>query len=183
MHCILIIGDNRNTEAPNLGLNHLLFVREHNRIAEELHLINPHWNSETVFQETRRIVIAMMQHITYNHFLPSILDKYTMRKYHLFSAKRRFANVYDNITDASITNGFGVAPFRYGHSQVMPQQSLLSDDMKRVVVNKLEDNFLSPNLWQKNHGQNIPNFARWLAMKPAMRIDRYGALLHRYKVK
>lgn len=104
-----------------------------------------------------------------------------MRKYHLFSAKRRFANVYDNITDASIINGFGVAAFRYGHSQVMPQQSLLSDDMKTVVVNKLEDNFLSPNLWQRNHGQNIPNFARWLAMKPAMRIDRYGTLLHRYK--
>lgn len=166
-------GDNRSSESPNLGLNHLLFVREHNRIAKALHLINPHWNSETVFQETRIIVIAMIQHIAYNHFLPTILDKYTMRKYHLFSKKVGFANAYHDTVDASITNGFGVAPFRYGHSQIMPEQSLLSDDLKTVIVNKIEDNFLSPNLWQKNHGQNIPDFARWLAMKPAMKVDRF----------
>ena len=53
------------------------------RIASELGDINPHWDDETIFQETRHIVAAVTQHITYNEFLPMVLGKELMFQHEL----------------------------------------------------------------------------------------------------
>lgn len=126
-----------------------------------------------VFQETRRIIIAQVQHITYNHFLPLVVDRKTMQKFKLFSKKRGFNDVYDQKVDASSFNSFGIAPWRYGHSQIMAEQSELKDDFKTIITHKLEDNLESPDLWQTNFGERIEDLTRWLATKPAQKIDRY----------
>ena len=50
-------------------------MREHNRVAKILSGLNPTGNDTIIFQEGRRIVIAEIQHITFNEFLPNILSK------------------------------------------------------------------------------------------------------------
>lgn len=40
---------------------HTLFMREHNRLARELKTLNRQWDSETIYQETRKIMGAYTQ--------------------------------------------------------------------------------------------------------------------------
>ncbi len=66
-------GDGRVNENNALVAIHTLFMREHNRIAAELSRVNPAWSDERLFQESRKILIGEMQHITYTEWLPTII--------------------------------------------------------------------------------------------------------------
>ena len=77
VYCFLA-GDPRVNEQTVLAIVHLFMVREHNRIATELGSINHHWDDEMIFQETRHIMAAVIQHITYKEFLPLVLGEDVM---------------------------------------------------------------------------------------------------------
>jgi peroxidase len=68
-----LLGDSRVNEQPLLTVMHTIWLREHNRIAENLCRIFPRQTDEFYFQHARRIVIAEMQHIIYNEYLPVII--------------------------------------------------------------------------------------------------------------
>ena len=55
---------------------HTIFARQHNYLAQILSRLNPRWTDEQLFQTARQIVIAQLQHITYNEYLPVILGEY-----------------------------------------------------------------------------------------------------------
>ena len=74
VYCFLS-GDPRVNEQTVLAMLHTIFAREHNRIADELSKVNPHWSDETLFQETKAIIAALQQQITYNEFLPMVLGR------------------------------------------------------------------------------------------------------------
>ena len=50
-----------------------LFLREHNRIANELARINPRWDDNRLFFEARKILIGIYQNIIYSEWLPAII--------------------------------------------------------------------------------------------------------------
>jgi len=54
-------GDIRVNVVPGLGWTHTTFMREHNRVANQLAAINEHWDDETIFQQARRIIAAQLQ--------------------------------------------------------------------------------------------------------------------------
>lgn len=66
-------GEGRTNENLALTSLHTLFLREHNRIAAELSQRNPTWSDDRVFSETRKIMIAIAQHIVYNEYVPALI--------------------------------------------------------------------------------------------------------------
>ncbi len=69
-------GDARVNQFIGLTAMNQVWMREHNRVTDFFIKINPHWDDERLYQETRRVVIAEMQHVVYNEFLPLLLGIY-----------------------------------------------------------------------------------------------------------
>ncbi|RXG57762.1 Peroxidase, partial [Armadillidium vulgare] len=89
-----------------------------NRLAQELGRLNPHWSDETIFQETRRIIVAQIQHIAYNEWLPIVIGTSTAEAYNLLPLREGFTHNYDRFLSAQIRNEFASIGFRFGHTLV-----------------------------------------------------------------
>lgn len=87
-------GDSRVDHNSLLTGLHAIFNREHNHIARKLSIINPHWHDETVFQETRRILIACYQNIIYSEWLPNIIGEKLMEEYKLYPKETGYSFEY-----------------------------------------------------------------------------------------
>ncbi|GIY90162.1 chorion peroxidase [Caerostris extrusa] len=109
-------GDERVNEQLMLTVMHTIWMREHNRVADILSHINPHWDDETVYQEARHLVAAELQHITYNEFLPMVIGRQTVAKYGLEPQKHGYYDGYSSKVNAGIRAAFQSAAFRFGHS-------------------------------------------------------------------
>jgi len=116
---LFVAGDIRANENPMLLSIHLLFVREHNRLCDQFLADNPTLNptntavDEMLYQRARKVVGAILQHIVYNEWLPSIgidLPNY---------------EGYDSSVNPSITNTFSAASFRWGHT-------MINEEIKRI---------------------------------------------------
>lgn len=69
-------GDN-NYCNDNIGLLslHTLFLRNHNFWAAYFHKSRPTWDDEMLYQMSRALVTAELQHITYRHLLPALFGE------------------------------------------------------------------------------------------------------------
>ena len=110
-----VAGDLRVNEQPFLTSIHVLFLREHNRLADllarELHTEN----DELIYQSARKLVIIQMQSIVYREFLPTLLGKRFMEKYKL---DINGDSKYNPNANPSVLNSFATAAFRFGHSMI-----------------------------------------------------------------
>uniref|UniRef100_A0A182NCL8 Uncharacterized protein n=1 Tax=Anopheles dirus TaxID=7168 RepID=A0A182NCL8_9DIPT len=129
-------GDSRSGEQPGLLMMHMIWVNEHNQIATRLSDINPHWSDEKVYQETRRIVGALFQHITYREFLPLVLGKEVCRLFDLELETSGYYRNYDANVNPTIANEFSSAAFRFGHSLIQSTY-MRADRHHRFIANNV----------------------------------------------
>ena len=136
-------GDFRVNEQLNLIVLHTLFMREHNRVASQLAALNPDWDSETLYQEARRVTVAEYQHILFKEWLPIIIGTTFMTSYGLFPRESGFSSDYMDNFDPRINNEFAAAAFRFGHSMVPHTFRSVSRE-RRATVLKMADQFFKP---------------------------------------
>lgn len=162
-NCFLA-GDVRVNEQLGLITMHTIWMREHNRIADELARLNPSWGSETVFQVTRQIVGAEIQKITYQDYLPLLLGKG-------FELIPDFS--YNASTNPGIPNAFATAAFRFGHSQIRPVFDRLDQNFQPLSIGPLSllDSFFQPNQFAASGGTDP--ILRGLLASQARRTDEF----------
>jgi peroxidase len=113
-----VSGDIRANEQIGLTAVHTLFMREHNRLVDEIAAANPGWSDEQVFQRARKFVGAEMQAITYQEFLPALLG----------SSAPGVESSYDAGLDPTILNEFSTALYRVGHTMLSPTLLRVQND-------------------------------------------------------
>ncbi|XP_056288346.1 eosinophil peroxidase [Pseudoliparis swirei] len=114
-----IAGDVRVDENIALTSIHTLFMREHNRLARQLKRLNHQWDSETLYQEARKIMGAYTQVFVFRDYLPHIVGVDAMRR-----QLGRYPG-YNSSVDPSIANVFSTAAYRFGHLAIQPFLSRL----------------------------------------------------------
>ncbi|MBJ04154.1 MAG: hypothetical protein CMB65_05595 [Euryarchaeota archaeon] len=123
-----IAGDSRANEHIALMALHVLFIREHNRLAENIAERNPDWADEDIFQLARKLVAAQIQAITYEEFLPSL--GITLAPY----------SGYESSINPEVTSSFATVAFRMGHSQT-GDIFLRLDENREPIENGIMDLF------------------------------------------
>ena len=140
-----IAGDPRVNEQVALMSVHTLFLREHNRIADQLAARISAGDSEIValldasgleegdfiYESARKVVGAKIQFITYNEYLPLLIGKNLADNY----------GGYRSNVDPSISEEFANVSFRLGHSQLSPQIQRVDARGNRVESIALSDAF------------------------------------------
>ena len=152
-------GDVRANENVELTSLQTLFVREHNLQAQKIAKANPRLNDEQIYQKARSIVIAEIQAVTYNEWLPSLLGQGAVDRY----------TGYDATVNPGISNEFATAAFRFGHS-------LLGDDVEFLDNKGLETHdtvalseaFFNPGLVQD---AGIDSVLKYLSADPSSEVD------------
>lgn len=113
-----LAGDIRANENVALIGMQTLWVREHNRIADQIAAENPQLTDEQIYQQARSLVTAEIQAITYNEYLPALLGYDAISAY----------SGYDSTVDPSIANIFSTAAYRFGHSMLSTEVHRLNND-------------------------------------------------------
>ena len=157
---LFVAGDVRANEQAGLTAMHTLWVREHNRIADSISDRHPELSDEEVFQRARSIVIAELQVITYNEFLPALLGEDAIPEY----------QGYDASVDPGISNVFSTAAYRFGHSMLSPELLRLDNDGQVIEDGNLalRDAFFRPDEITDN---GIDSLLNGLANQRAQEID------------
>ncbi|MCB1057556.1 MAG: peroxidase, partial [Acidobacteria bacterium] len=155
-----LAGDFRANEQVGLTSMHTLFVREHNFWADQVHAALPELDDEEIFQYAKAIVVGELQAITYREFLPALLGPDAIAPY----------QGYRPGVDASISNLFATAAYRFGHSMLSPQLLRLDADGEESAEGNLSlaSAFFSP---QEITANGIDSVLRGLASQKAQEID------------
>ena len=154
-----LAGDIRAAENPELTSIQTLFVREHNRFADSIAVRNPRLRDEEIYQQARLRVMAEIQAITYNEFLPGLLGPAAPGAY----------RGYDPRVNPGIATEFATAAYRVGHTLVGDDIEFLDNNGNEIRdALELRDAFFNPTVIAET---GIGPILKYLASDNAQEVD------------
>ncbi|KAI8420852.1 hypothetical protein MSG28_008047 [Choristoneura fumiferana] len=170
--CSCSAGDIRMNQNPQLTVLQIILLREHNRLADALTHLNPHWGDETVFQEARRINIAQYQHINYYEYLPIFLGAENMIKNKLiYPGVHGYVNDYNPNVDPAVLDEHATAAFRHFHTLIRGFLQLISENRQLLGAVRMSDWFNRPLLLEI--GTTFEDLARGLTTQQMDFSDQF----------
>ncbi len=158
---LFLAGDVRANEQVGLAAMHILFVREHNRWAKRIRKARPHYSGDDIYHAARRMVIAEIQIITYNEFLPALIGEGAIPPYRGYTPG-----------NATIFNEFSGAAYRLGHSLINTNLLRLNRRGREIRNGHLalrDAFFNAPSLLKRRN--DIDPILRGLAAQKSQTID------------
>ena len=131
---MFVAGDVRANENIYLTAMHTLWVREHNRLADEIAASDPTLGDEAIYQQARELVVAQIQQITYDEWLPALVGVNALSRY----------EGYDAAVDPTVANEFSTAAFRFGHSLLPSSLTAVGPDGEPITL-ELRNAFFRPD--------------------------------------
>jgi hypothetical protein len=158
---LFLAGDVRANENSELTALQTLFVREHNRLSGVIAASHPTWNDERLYQAARRLVIAEVQNITYNEYLPALLGRNALPAY----------RGYKPGVNAGISTEFSTAAFRLGHSMLANDVEFITNDGEEFMPEmELADVFFNPDVIETS---GVDPILKYVASSNSEEIDSY----------
>ncbi|GBM46377.1 Peroxidase [Araneus ventricosus] len=139
-------GDPRVNQHASLTGFTTVWLREHNRVAESLRQINPGWEEEQIFQESRRIVIAEFQCIAYQYFLPPLLSVRVMKEFGIYIRNDSDSTKYDPTALLDVWSDSAVGSYRL--------HSLIPSDIGSGDL-LFRDTFSNPDIIRQGHTSEL----------------------------
>lgn len=160
---LFVAGDIRSNEQAALAAMHTLWVREHNRLCDQIAAARPDLagDDDAIYNRARAIVGALMQVITYNEFLPALLGDGALPAY----------TGYDDSVNPTIANEFSTALYRVGHTMLSSEVLRLDESYQTIPAGNmhLRDAFFAPQRLTDEGG--IEPLLRGLAFPVMQEID------------
>ena len=156
---VFVAGDVRANEQPSLLSMHTLFMREHNRICDEL-LLAGMTDDELIYQTARKKVGALIQNITYQEFLPAL--KISLPTY----------NGYDTNVQPDIASIFSTAAYRFGHTVVTDTFLMVDNNCETMAVGNMPimEGFFDP---AEVADYGVEPFLKGMSMERQQEFDNF----------
>lgn len=130
-----VAGDHRSNEHPVLTAIHIIFLREHNRLAAHLARKFPNWDDEKLYQYARKINGAQFQKIVYDEFYPAMTGRFL----------RRFRGHNERV-NPTVSALFTTAAFRLGHTMVGNGVNRVGPRGQRLPTLSMMEMFFKKNI-------------------------------------